>query len=435
MPLPTFQPPVRPVPVILDTDMATDCDDAGAMAVLHALATRGEAAILAIVADNRDPASIGAVAAINAYYGRPHIPLGAYQGDEVGATAASFVRELAADTTAYGHTVIDRSQVPSAVEVYRRALATAADGSVIISIGHLNNLADILASGPDIHSTLPGAELIRRKVSHWVVMGGDYPAGQEHNFFARGSAPFAVRAIAACPVPVLFSGFTLGADIVTGPALAKLPAGHPVRRAYASHGSRPLENGRPSWDQTAILAAIRDPRDYWTITGPGTNIVAPDGSNTWHPAADGRHDPRDSVSDVPLGPKRRRSIPRLLECHARHRVIPVRRTERGMESTQKPGDMLRAQFRRHRRHGKASHRAPAKDHHSGSLQGPDLPLEKIELPICHTRCRCRFVVSEKLADRPCRLQSLLRSVADADDVQTRIFRLSRMARDNDTRYG
>ncbi len=290
MPFPTFQPPAHPVPVIVDTDMATDCDDAGALAVLHALATRGEAEILAIVADNRDPASIGAVAAINAYYGRPGIPLGAYHGEEVGATAAAFVRELAADTSTYGHTITDRSQVPSAVAVYRRALAASSDGSVvIISIGHLNNLADLLASAPDIHSTLPGVELVRRKSAHWVVMGGDYPAGKEHNFFARGSAPHAVRAIAACPVPVLFSGFTLGAEIVTGPALASLPAVHPVRRAYASHGSRPLENGRPSWDQTAILAAIRDPRDYWTLTGPGANTIAPDGSNTWAPAASGLH--------------------------------------------------------------------------------------------------------------------------------------------------
>jgi hypothetical protein len=38
-----------PVKVIFDTDTETDCDDAGAMAVLHSLADRGECEILATV--------------------------------------------------------------------------------------------------------------------------------------------------------------------------------------------------------------------------------------------------------------------------------------------------------------------------------------------------------------------------------------------------
>ena len=37
-----------PVKILFDTDMTTDCDDAGAMAVLHALADRGECEILAL---------------------------------------------------------------------------------------------------------------------------------------------------------------------------------------------------------------------------------------------------------------------------------------------------------------------------------------------------------------------------------------------------
>ncbi len=40
-------PTNTPVHVILDTDIGSDCDDAGALAVLHALADRGEVEILA----------------------------------------------------------------------------------------------------------------------------------------------------------------------------------------------------------------------------------------------------------------------------------------------------------------------------------------------------------------------------------------------------
>ena len=64
------------VRVILDTDLGIDVDDAGALAVLHALADKGEARILATVANVNDPHAPGALDAINTYYGRPNIPVG-----------------------------------------------------------------------------------------------------------------------------------------------------------------------------------------------------------------------------------------------------------------------------------------------------------------------------------------------------------------------
>src|SRR5678816_3518400 len=66
----------EPVRIFFDTDMDTDCDDAGAMAVLHALADRGECQILATVVSVRHPGAAPTVAAINAYYGRADLPIG-----------------------------------------------------------------------------------------------------------------------------------------------------------------------------------------------------------------------------------------------------------------------------------------------------------------------------------------------------------------------
>ena len=62
------------VALIIDTDAATDCDDAGALAVAHALQNRGECKILAVVTSNKDIYSIGAIDAINTWYGRGNIP-------------------------------------------------------------------------------------------------------------------------------------------------------------------------------------------------------------------------------------------------------------------------------------------------------------------------------------------------------------------------
>ncbi|WP_435320923.1 nucleoside hydrolase [Haloarchaeobius sp. TZWSO28] len=280
----------RPVSVIVDTDMATDCDDAGALAMLYTLERWGEAEVVATTVNNRGEYSAGAVAAINAHYGRSDVPVGAYHGDEVGTSAAPFFADIAKDTETYGHTETTRSSLPSAVSVYRRALA-AADGRevVIVSLGHLNNLYELLQSGADEHSSRDGLALVERSVRRLVVMGGTYPSGREHNFAARGSAQFTRATLEQWPTPVLFSGYELGDAVRTGQGLTRLPESNPVRRAYAGHPSNPLQNGRQSWDQTAVLAGVRDPERYWELSDPGRVVVGTDGSNTWVAEPDGHH--------------------------------------------------------------------------------------------------------------------------------------------------
>ncbi len=57
----------------------------------------------------------------------------------------------------------------------------------------------------------------------------------------------------------------------------------------AGHPSEPLVNGRMSWDQTAVLAAIRDPEQYWDLSGPGRVEVDSDGNSQWIDDPDGSH--------------------------------------------------------------------------------------------------------------------------------------------------
>ena len=70
----------RPVPVIFDTDIQGDADDVGAVAVLHALADREEADILAMGVSCKNPWSPLCLDALNTYYGRPEIPIGVVKG-------------------------------------------------------------------------------------------------------------------------------------------------------------------------------------------------------------------------------------------------------------------------------------------------------------------------------------------------------------------
>src|SRR5262245_32156249 len=72
-----------PVRVIVDTDLASDVDDVGALALLHALADRGEAEILATMVSSRNRHSVACLSALNTWYGRRDLPIGVVRGGQV----------------------------------------------------------------------------------------------------------------------------------------------------------------------------------------------------------------------------------------------------------------------------------------------------------------------------------------------------------------
>ncbi|WP_229214138.1 hypothetical protein [Dyadobacter flavalbus] len=66
--------------IILDTDIGPDYDDVGAMAVMHALADRGEAKPLAVISCNKNELVVPTIEIINTFFGRPELPTGAPKG-------------------------------------------------------------------------------------------------------------------------------------------------------------------------------------------------------------------------------------------------------------------------------------------------------------------------------------------------------------------
>ena len=65
-----------PVPVIFDTDICEDCDDVAALAMLHALESRGRCRLLAVTVSADHPQAGPFVDCVNTFYGRPDIPIG-----------------------------------------------------------------------------------------------------------------------------------------------------------------------------------------------------------------------------------------------------------------------------------------------------------------------------------------------------------------------
>ncbi len=275
----------QPVRLIFDTDMMGDVDDVGTAAVLHALADLGEVEILAMGLSGKNPWSPLCLDALNTYFGRPEIPLGMVRGPAFNR-ASRYAEAIARE---FPHRLESATDAPDAAQLYRKVLAGQPDRSVVIvSVGQLTNLRNLLTSGPDEHSRLSGVDLVRRKVSTWVCMGGKIPRGREANLIHDGSA--AAHAVEHWPTPIVFSGWEIGQEIMTGAGLRRVKEKSPVRRAYELYNG--LHN-RQSWDQTAVLYAVRGLDggldDYWDLRASGCLQVNPDGSNAWRESPDRDH--------------------------------------------------------------------------------------------------------------------------------------------------
>jgi len=278
-------PASPPVKIIFDTDMSGDCDDAGALGLLHALADRGECELLATVVNRKDKtgASAAAVDAINTYYGRPEIPIGT---DKQGPTdlqrTSAYARAL---RDGFANDIGPDDRAPDALEVYRRVLAAQPDqGVTICSVGALSNLAELCRRAP---------ELARTKVRRLVVMGGDFASAKRPETNIRTHREAAQVVAAQWPGEIVWHGFEIGSALVTGSRLKQTPRANPVRRAYElrQHQGRPsIEGGQPSWDQAAALFAVRGPEpELWTVVSPGRVGVDAEGATTWHPDLAGKH--------------------------------------------------------------------------------------------------------------------------------------------------
>jgi inosine-uridine nucleoside N-ribohydrolase len=293
---------VPPVKIILDTDMAADCDDLGAVAVLHALANQGKANILGMVCNVSDTNSPLCLSAVNTYYGRPDIPIG-YLND---TSVSPFLTPLyvylneytdyIADTNRYPRYFVTNA-VPDALDVYMQLLRTNS-GVTIISIGSFYNLDKLLSAN---------RELVRTKVAKLVVMGGKYPPDKQvcpnfdFNFSLARDA--AMRVVSNWPTPIVFT--ELGDHVITGTNLfddAKVASDNPIRKGYElgtkdghpDNNMTPNAKERPSWDPITVLYAVEGATTNFVEVGNGgTNVIEEClfsfANNRWYDGAGNNH--------------------------------------------------------------------------------------------------------------------------------------------------
>lgn len=283
----------EPVRVILDSDMASDCDDVASLTVLHALANEGKAKIVAAGVSDRYKWSPLCMDAINTYYGHPDIPIGAVKDKKVWSTGSKYAKQVA-EKYPRSRDWESAADAPDVIDVYRKALADQPDGSVVfISVGTLANASNLLKSGPDEHSDLTGKQLVEKKVRHWVCMGGAFmdkwKNKKEANVYM--AADHARHALANWPTKVSFMSYGIGRQMKTGPGLKKAPKDHICRYAY-----QVAVNLKPhtSFDQAAVLYAIEGldsgaASDYWDMSDWGWVIIHDDRTSSFKEDPTGKH--------------------------------------------------------------------------------------------------------------------------------------------------
>lgn len=298
------------VHLILDTDIGPDYDDVGAMAVMHALADKGEVIPLAVMASNKNELVAPVISLLNTWFGRPGLPVGAPKGMGAGMGAGQHWPEMLLKK--YPHAVKSNDDVPDAVMLYRKILAAQPDHSVTIAtIGFLTNLSGLLDSKADRYSALGGRQLVQKKVKLLVSMAGKFPAGREYNLFMDSTA--STRVFMHWPGKIIFSGYEIGSAILTGPGLVSDKAlNSPVKDVFAF--CMPLSaddtNGRMSWDETAVLVAVKGAGPYFGLKRG--HIMIRGGNNTWKDDAAGSQYYLTQVAPA-------RQMTKVLESYMKHR--------------------------------------------------------------------------------------------------------------------
>ena len=283
----------KPVPIIFDTDMGNDIDDAMALAMIHNLEKRGFCKLLAVTSTKDHPKSAAYIDVLNTFYGNPDVPIGAVRNG-VTPEEGRYLK-IADDAAKYPHDLRSGKDAPDSIQLLRRTLAAQPDNSVVLAqVGFFTNFKRLLESVPDKNSSLNGRDLIKKKVRLLSIMAGSFQTIRDNNHYleynVRKDIPSAQKLAKDWPTKVVWSGFEIGIA-ATYPAVSierdfEYVPHHPVKVGYYLYNPPPHD--RPTWDLTAVLYAVQPDRGYFDLSAPGQVVVEKDGFTRFTPKKDGR---------------------------------------------------------------------------------------------------------------------------------------------------
>ena len=245
--------------IIFDTDIGGDCDDAGALAIIHRAPF---AKLLAVTVSTRDPWAPACADAINRYYGNI-VPIGLCSRAPIGdPSMAEFLER-------YGKHIAEnfennyspnpvacsmgpKVEYPEKAVCLMRRLLSENDKVTLVVVGSCVNLAALLNSAADEYSPMNGIELVKAKAAEVVLMGGYFGENSTPEYNIKIDIPSAKLVFEKCPVPIAVSHFAVGLQTFSGGRLVMEEPENPAAEAYRFH----VGGKRHSWDPIAAFYAV-----------------------------------------------------------------------------------------------------------------------------------------------------------------------------------
>lgn len=292
--------------IIFDTDMDTDCDDAGALGLLLTQVNAGRATLLGVIADAPAAAVAPCCETICRYYGVDTTIGAVYERDYANTPRFADYRAHRAgiQSARYYNAMLANGKrdtdFPPAARAYRTLLAEAPDHSVtVVAVGLLTALAELFLTKGDDISPLSGVELFARKVKYVVSMGNaTYPAVTEKNFNYNMDREGSKTFFALCPCSVYVCPD--GSDVITGDSFSRrFPANHPLRIAYEAW-CEGEGRGRSSWDLISLLFALQPQSELFTARSFGTVRYSLSNRTYWEAGTRTDYDLRITVSSAKM---------------------------------------------------------------------------------------------------------------------------------------
>lgn len=249
--------------VILDTDISSDCDDAGAIAIMMQYIKKYQVNLLGICNCTSNAYGNGAIRAICEHYGLSEPVMGRAEVKPSEAFNSKYNKEITHKYCKYENSAC---AAMSDTDFYNKLLSDVPDNSVtIITIGMLTDISAALNRD---------ALLFNKKVNSIIAMAGKFPTGKEFN---AETDPFALKnVLEKFRNLMVFSGHEVGKDIKTG--FDAEFENNPVFDCYKLQCTGELPYLNSSYDLTAIQYAFEGEGTFYQISKPVNISVSTDGS-------------------------------------------------------------------------------------------------------------------------------------------------------------
>ena len=291
------QPNNSGISIIFETDMGNDVDDALALDILYKYSDMGIVNLLGISTNKDSPYSIEFLDLLNTWYGYSDVAIGKItKGPDCENDATNYAKVTCLyeenGKSPFKRTYTDYGKIPEAPLFYRELLAKQPDNSVVVvSTGFSTNIARLLDTQPDQFSPLTGKELVAKKVKLLSMMAGNMVDSTMKEYNVVKDIQAAQKIFNEWPTPIVTSPFEVGIAILFPATVIEnnlaYATPNPLKIAYESYLEMPYD--RPTWDLTAVLYAVEDTKDYFSISEWG-RIEADDEAHTlFYPDENGKH--------------------------------------------------------------------------------------------------------------------------------------------------